>query len=77
MEFNDNISLEDVIQWVKNQPLEVEKKLREFIEEDIAVKQSNKVRRASVSKSEFGAFKSKVKMSPDFDAPLNDFWEYM
>ena len=35
------------------------------------------VRMKSTRKPKFGSAKGKIKFAPDFDAPLNDFGEYM
>ncbi len=51
--------------------------LRREVEDFVAFLRTKKQREASLAKREFGYAKGKVRLSRDFDAPLDDFNEYM
>lgn len=52
-------------------PAEYRKEVSDFVD-FLAAKNSSEPR-----KSFYGSLKGKIVMSPDFDAPLDDFVEYM
>jgi Protein of unknown function (DUF2281) len=62
-----------LIKEIETLPLELRKEVEDFVSFlKIKYFKSNQI-----SKREYGFAKGKVKMSDDFDAPLDDFKEYM
>ncbi|GAB2543593.1 type II toxin-antitoxin system VapB family antitoxin [Spirosoma aerophilum] len=51
--------------------------LRREVEDFVAFLRAKKQRSTKLEKREFDYAKGKVKLSDDFDAPLDDFNEYM
>lgn len=70
MKLTAQYGYEQVLEMVRQLPLEDEKKLKEAVEIDIRMKSSAK-------KIQFGDMKGKIWMSDNFDAPLDDFKDYM
>lgn len=51
--------------------------LQQEVEDFVAFLKQKKATQPALGKREFGFAKGKVKIAPDFDAPLEDFNEYM
>ena len=51
--------------------------LRQEVEDFVAFLRTKKRNNTELKEREFGYAKGKVKLSKDFDAPLDDFKEYM
>ncbi len=51
--------------------------LRREVEDFVAFLRTKKQREISITEREFGYAKGQVRLSDDFDAPLDDFNEYM
>ncbi len=56
-------------------PDELKKEVGDFI--SFLKTQSRKPKAAELRERKFGALKGKIKMAYDFDAPLDEFKEYM
>ena len=54
-------------------PKNLKQEVSDFI--DFLMEKSTKKKKKVIP--QFGSAKGKIKMSPDFDAPLDDFKEYM
>jgi hypothetical protein len=54
-------------------PTNLKREVSDFI--DFLVQKSSQKRKKIIP--QFGSAKGKIKMSPDFDEPLDDFKEYM
>lgn len=51
--------------------------LRREVEDFVAFLRTKKQRETSIKEREFGYAKGQVRLSDDFDAPLDDFNEYV
>ena len=58
---------------LENLPIELKQEVSDFI--DFLAERSAKAKKKNTP--QFGSAKGKIKLSPDFDAPLNDFKDYM
>ena len=65
-----------LISDIKSLPQSMQEEVKDFVGY-LKSKLANKKTFETESKREFGAFKGKIKMSEDFDEPLEDFKEYM
>jgi Protein of unknown function (DUF2281) len=75
MELTAQYGYEQVLEMVRQLPLEDEKKLKDAVEKDIFDKSKTSEK---VSTRKFGDLKGLlVYMADDFDAPLEDFKDYM
>ncbi|MCB0758458.1 MAG: DUF2281 domain-containing protein [Flavobacteriales bacterium] len=64
----------DLFVKIESLPSELKKEVEEFIE---AILKRRRIRSPKKKVLPFGKYKGMIKMSEDFDAPLDDFKEYM
>lgn len=58
-------------------PPALKQEAMQFIESLVEKTSGKNSRQSSKTKPVFGSLKGKIKLSEDFDAPLDDFREYM
>lgn len=70
---------QQVFHLYKSLPAEFKQEVRDFIEFLLSKKQEPQPTQSPnpLKRNAFGVLAGKVSMSPDFDAPLADFEEYM
>ena len=72
MELKFNIGFEDLLAILKQLPFDEKVRVKKAIDKDLNSNQANKPKRKA------GTMKGLVRyMAPDFDAPCEDFKDYM